>query len=328
MHVLVTGGGGFLGTAICTMLRARGERVRSVSRGDYPHLERLGVEHLRGDLAEPGVAEVAVQGVDAVIHTAALAGIWGDEARYVSANVVATERLLAAVRAAGIRRFVYTSTPSVVQTDGDCEGGDSSTPYAPAPRTAYQRTKIVAEQAVLAAHGPEFWTVALRPRLIWGVGDPHIVPRLAERSRAGRLRRVGSEDRKVDSTYIDNAATAHLCALDRLTGPDVACGGRAYFVSNGEPLPMWQLINALLAASGAPTVERSIPAGLAFAVGAVCEAAWSTLPLAGEPPMTRFLARQLSTANWYDISATRRDLGWEPVVSLEQGLERLRQSRR
>lgn len=326
MHVLVTGGGGFLGTAICTMLRARGEQVRSVSRGDYPQLAKLGVEHLRGDLADPGVAERAVQGVAAVIHTAALAGIWGDEARYVSANVVATERLLAAAQAAGIRRFVYTSTPSVVQTDDDCEGGDGSTPYATAPRTAYQRTKIAAEKAVLAAHGPEFWTVALRPRLIWGPGDPHIVPRLAERSRAGRLRRVGSDERKVDSTFIDNAAAAHLCALDRLTGPDVACGGKAYFVSNGEPWPMWTLINALLTASGAPPVEKSLPAGVAFAVGAICEAVWSTLPLDGEPPMTRFLARQLSTANWYDISATRRDLGWEPAVSMEQGLERLRRA--
>lgn len=328
MHVLVTGGGGFLGTAICTMLRARGEVVRSVSRGDYPHLARLGVEHMRGDLADDGVAERAVQGVDAIIHTAALAGIWGDEARYVAANVVATERLLAAARAAQIRRFVYTSTPSVVQTDGDCEGGDSRTPYARSPRTAYQRTKIAAEKAVLAAHGPDLWTVALRPRLIWGPGDPHIVPRLAERSRAGRLRRVGSDDRKVDSTFIDNAATAHICALDRLTGPEAACGGRAYFVSNGEPWPMWDLINTLLAASGAPTVERTVPAGLAFAIGAVCEAAWSTLPLAGEPPMTRFLARQLSTANWYDITETRRDLGWEPVVSMEQGLERLRRAAR
>lgn len=323
MHVLVTGGGGFLGKAICRALVARGDTVRSISRGAYPELAGLGVEHRKVDLADAAAVSAAVQGVDAVIHTAALAGIWGDEQRYIDANQRGTENLIAAMRTHGVGRLVHTSTPSVVQTDGDCEAGDGETPYAPAPRTAYQRTKIAAEKAVRAANGPDLLTVALRPRLIWGPGDPHILPRLAERARAGRLRRVGSANKKVDSTYVDNAADAHVAALDALQ-PGARLCGRAYFVSNGEPWPMWDLINALLATEGAPQVEKSIPEGVAFAVGTVCEALWSTLPLSGEPPMTRFLARQLATANWYDIRETCADLGWKPAVSMEEGLRRLR----
>ncbi len=323
MRVLVTGGGGFLGKAICRALRARGDEVRSLSRGDYPELAGLGVEHRRGDLADAAVVHAAMEGCDAVIHTAALAGIWGDEERYRLANVVGTENVLAAMRAHGIARLVYTSTPSVVQTDGDCEAGDGSTPYAPAPRTAYQRTKIAAEKAVRAADDATLHTVSLRPRLIWGPGDPHILPRLAERARAGRLRRVGTRNALVDSTYVDNAADAHIAALDRLQ-PGAALCGKAYFVSNGEPWPMWDLINALLEADGAPRVERSVPEGLAFAIGTVCEGLWTALPLGGEPPMTRFLARQLCTANWFDISSTKADLGWSPRVDMQTGLQQLR----
>ena len=323
MRVLVTGGGGFLGTAICRALRARGDDVRSISRGAYPALQALGVEHRSGDLADAAFVREAVRGVDAVMHVAAKAGIWGDEADYVRANVVGTQSVLDAVAAEGIGKLVYTSTPSVVQTDEDCAGGDETTPYAPRPRTAYARTKIEAERRILAANAAALSTVALRPRLIWGPGDPHILPRLAERSRAGRLRRVGAGGKLVDSIYVENAADAHLCALDALA-PTAALAGRAYFVSNGEPWPMWDLINALLAAAGAPIVERAIPEPVAFAAGALCEALWTLLPLAGEPPMTRFLARQLATANWFDISTTRRDLDWSPRVTMTEGLALLR----
>ncbi len=323
MRILVTGGGGFLGTAICRALVARGDAVRSLSRGPHPALAVLGVEHRRGDLVDAEAVATAIAGVDAVIHTAALAGIWGAERDYSAANLTGTLNVLAAMRRHGVGRLVYTSTPSVVQTDLGCEGGDTSTPYAPAARTAYQRTKIAAEQAVVAANGGDLCTVALRPRLIFGPGDPHIAPRLAERSRAGRLARVGAGNPLVDATYVNNAASAHLAALDRLAPGAALCGG-AYFVSNGEPWPLWDLVAALLDAVGAPPVQRQLPQGVAFAAGALCEALWTALPLRGEPPMTRFLARQLSTANWYDIGETRRDLGWQPQVTMQEGIERVR----
>ncbi len=325
MQILVTGGGGFLGTAICRALVERGDAVRSLSRGPHPALAALGVEHRRGDLADAEAVAAAIEGVDAVIHTAALAGVWGDERAYFAANLTGTVNVLTAMRRHGVGRLVYTSTPSVVQTDSGCEGGDASTPYALATRTAYQRSKIAAEQAVVAANGADLSTVALRPRLIFGPGDPHIAPRLAERSRAGRLARVGAGNPLVDATYVDNAASAHLAALDRLA-PGAALCGRAYFVSNGEPWPLWDLIAELLDAVGAPPVRRQVPAGVAFAAGALCEVLWTALPLGGEPPMTRFLARQLSTANWYDISETCRDLGWQPGVNMKEGIARLRQA--
>ncbi len=325
-RALVTGGGGFLGAAIVRQLLQRGVAVRSFSRGDYPDLRALGVETVRGDVADAAAVSAAIAGCDTVFHVAALAGMWGDYATFHRANVVGTEAVIAGCRAHGVRRLIYTSSPSVVQTDGDCEGGDESLPYPPTHRTHYQATKAAGEALALAANGPELATVALRPRLIWGPGDNHLVPRLVARSQAGRLRLVGPGDKRVDTTYIDDAAAAHLCAYDRLCevgAEPAACAGRAYFVSSGDPRPFRQVLGDILTACGEPPVSRSVPPWLAFGLGAALEGAWTLLPLKGEPPMTRFIARQLSTANWYDLSAARRDLGYAPTVSWEEGLERL-----
>jgi nucleoside-diphosphate-sugar epimerase len=236
--------------------------------------------------------------------------------------VTGTENVIAACKKHGVRKLVYTSTPSVVHGGGDLEGADESVPYPDHYEAPYPETKAKAERAVLAANGPELATVSLRPHLIWGPGDPHLVPRILARARAGKLRRVGTRPVKVDVTYIDNAADAHLLAGDRLdVGSPVA--GKAYFISNGEPVDLWEFINRVLAAAGLPPVTMTVSVWKARLAGQVLEWVYRTLRLPGEPPMTRFVASQLSTSHWYDIAAARRDLGYSPGVSVEEGLRRL-----
>lgn len=325
MHALVTGGGGFLGSAIVRRLRARGDAVRSFSRGQYPELEALGVETRHGDLADADAVVAAAEGCDVVFHVAARPGIWGKYADYYRINVEGTRNVLDACRRWHIRRLVYTSSPSVVFNGKDMEGIDESAPYAAHFEAHYPKTKAQAEQLVLAVNGAELATVALRPHLIWGPGDNHLIPRILARARSGTLRRIGNGQNLVDCVYIDDAARAHLLAADRLA-PGAASAGRAYFISQGKPVPLWDLVNRILDAAGLPPVTRGLPTGVAYALGWFLEKAHLLLRLESEPRMTRFLARELSTAHWFNIAAARRDLGYEPQVSLEEGLRRLKES--
>lgn len=327
MKILVTGGGGFLGQALCRGLVERGHEVASFNRGHYPALEALGVRQIRGDLADRDAMIGAAQGADAIFHNAAKAGAWGSYDSYHQANVVGTQNVLDACRAHGIGKLVYTSTPSVThRATHPVEGlGADEVPYGENFQAPYATTKAIAEKAVLAANDANLATVALRPRLIWGPGDQQILPRLVERAKAGRLRIVGDGNNWVDTTYIDNAAQAHFDAFDRLA-PDAACAGKAYFISNGEPWPMRELLNALLTAAGAPRVDKTLSFKAAYRIGAVCEALWKALPLKGEPPMTRFLAEQLSTAHWYSMAPARRDFGYAPRIGMQEGMRRLAES--
>ena len=325
MKILVTGGGGFLGQALCRGLRARGHEVVSFNRGRYHALDALGVAQVQGDLAQRDAVIAAAAGCAAVFHNAAKAGAWGSYHSYHLANVVGTDNVLAACRAHGIGKLVYTSTPSVThRATHPVEGGTADrVPYGEHLKAPYAATKLIAEKTVLAANDAALATVALRPRLIWGVGDNQLLPRLVERAKTGRLAFVGDGNNRVDSTYVDNAAQAHLDAFEHLV-PGAACAGRAYFISNGEPRTMRETLNGLLGAVGAPLVHRTIPFGVAYAAGAVCEGLWHALPLQGEPPMTRFLAEQLATTHWYDMAPARRDFGYVPKVTFDQGLARLR----
>ncbi len=329
MKILVTGGGGFLGQALCRGLVERGHRVVSFNRGNYPVLAQLGVGQVQGDLADAHALIHAADGVEAIFHNAAKAGAWGSYESYHSANVVGTRNVLEACRIHGIGKLVHTSTPSVThRATHPVEGGSADdVPYGENFQAPYAETKAIAEKAVLAANGPGLATVALRPRLIWGPGDLQLVPRLAERARSGRLRIVGDGRNRVDTTYIDNAAQAHFDAFEHLA-VGAACAGRAYFISNGEPRPMGELLNALLDAVGAPRVDKHLSFKAAYRIGAVCEGLWKVLPLRSEPPMTRFLAEQLSTAHWYDMAPATRDFGYVPRVSFDEGLTRLKQSLR
>ncbi|MFT5441379.1 MAG: nucleoside-diphosphate-sugar epimerase [Myxococcota bacterium] len=324
MRALVTGGAGFLGGAIVRRLLARGDSVRSVSRALHPEIESLGAQTVCGDVADADAMRRAAEGCDVVFHVAARVGGWGPHAAYRRINVDGTVNVIEACQSQGVARLVYTSTPSVVHTGVDIEGGDESLPYARHFDSPYAETKAEAERMVIAANGPKLATVALRPHLIWGPGDNQLVPRLLDRARAGRLRLVGGGKKRVDATYIDNAAAAHLLAADRLA-PDAPCAGRAYFIAQDEPAPASELINGVLAAAGLPAETRSIPASVAWCAGASAEALFWALRRKEEPPLTRFAATQLATAHWYDLTAARRDLGYEPSVSTAEGLERLRQ---
>lgn len=322
LRALVTGGGGFLGGAIARRLVARGDVVRSLSRGDYPELRGLGIETLRGDVSDQSAVMRGVEGCEVVFHVAAKAGVWGPSEEYHRANVVGTRNVVEACRSARVPRLVFTSSPSVVFNGRDQEGVDESTPYPDHFEAPYPATKAEAERTVLAANGPGLATVALRPHLIWGPGDNHLVPRILARARAGRLVRIGRDPKRTDATYIDNAADAHLLAADRLAdSPNVA--GKAYFIAQGEPVPLWDLIDAILDAAGLPPVSRSVPVGLAYRAAQVMEALYRGLRLRSEPALTRFVVRELTTAHWFDLSAARRDLGYAPRVSTAEGLVRL-----
>lgn len=326
LRVLVTGAGGFVGGAIARELIERGHSVRSFSRGEHAELAELGITPFRGDLADSAAVDAAAQGCDAVVHAAAKAGVWGPREEYERTNVLGTHNVVSACRRAGVGRLVFTSSPSVV-FDGNHQHGIAEGSGYPSRFLAhYPRTKAAAERIVLEADGPGLATVALRPHLVWGPGDPHLVPRVIERARSGRLRilcRRGQPSGLVDSTFVDNAANAHVLALEKLNERS-PLRGRAYFISNGEPIEMADLLGRILAAAGLPPVAQRFSPLAAYAAGAVLEAAFALLGWSTEPPMTRFVARQLSTAHWFDISAARRDLGYEPRVRLEEGFERLR----
>lgn len=322
MNALVTGGGGFLGLAIVRALRTRGDTVRSLSRQEHSALRELGAEHVRGDVADAAAVSAAMRGCDTVFHVAAKAGIWGAYEEYHRANVLGTENVLAACREHGIRRLAHTSSPSVVFNGRDMEGADESAPYPAHFEAHYPRTKALAEQLVLKANSPSLATVALRPHLIWGPGDNHLLPRLIARAKAGQLRRIGSQRKLVDTLFIDNAADAHLLAADALA-PGATWAGKAYFISNGEPIELWDMVNRMLAAAGLPPVTRTVPAGLAMLLATCFEAAHKLTGNPNEPRLTRFVVREMTTAHWFDISAANRDFGYVPKVTTEEGLRRL-----
>jgi nucleoside-diphosphate-sugar epimerase len=319
-RVLVTGGSGFLGRAIAARLVARGDVVRTLARRQAPGLERLGVEQRQGDIADAAAVERACTGMDAVIHTAAKAGVWGPYEAYYGPNVQGTQNVIAACRRQQVPLLVHTSSPAVIFDGTDMAGVDESAPYPDRFHAPYPETKALAEKAVRAAAGPHLRTVCLRPHLIWGPGDPHLAPRIL--ARTGRLRRVGDGANRVDTIFIDNAAEAHLLALDRLAErPEIS--GRVYFVSQDEPIPLWEMIDRILAAGGKPPVTKSISPKAAIRAGVLCEWLFRTLHLSAEPPMTRFVAAELATSHWFNISAARRDLGYAPKVTIDEGLERL-----
>ncbi len=322
MKVLITGASGFLGNAVARALLARGDQVVALQRGDAPELRAQGAEVVRADLADAKAVAHATQGCTAIIHTAAKAGHWGSYQSYYAANVLGTENVIAAARAQGVTKLVHTSTPSVAHGGGDLAGVDESAPIPKHFRAHYPATKAIAEAMVLAANDQQLSTCALRPHLIWGPGDHHLLPRLIARARAGKLRFVGRPSKRIDTIYIENAVDAHVLALDRLHA-GAALAGRAYFLSNDQPIALDEICNRLIACAGLPRCDRRIPYPLAYAAGCLMELAYTILPLKGEPLMTRFLAEQLSTAHWYDISAAKRDLAYQPRISIDQGLRLL-----
>lgn len=318
--ILVTGGGGFLGKAIVKRLVAGGDRVMSFSRGFYHELSQLGVTQIQGDLADLKAVERACNGVDVVFHAAAKAGIYGKYSDFYHTNVTGTQNILSACRKQNVSRIIYTSSPSVIFDGTDMQGVDESAPYPKTYHAAYPKTKALAEQEVLRSLNNKLRGVILRPHLIWGPEDPHLIPGIIK--RANRLRLIGTGKNRVDTIYIDNAADAHLLAADRLKEhPEIS--GKIYFISQDDPIPLWDMVNYILMAAGLVKIEKSIPRKVAWTIGAFMEVVYKILFISSEPPITRFVANELSTSHWFDISAAKRDLGYIPKISISEGLRRL-----
>ena len=320
-NILVTGGGGFLGGAIVDMLLKRGDIVSSFSRGTYPALEKAGVNQIQGDLSNPEDVHTAVKGMDIVFHVAARPGVWGKFSDYYNTNTVGTKNIVDACLAHGVKRLIHTSSPSVVFTAGDMEGADESVPYATTFHTHYVKTKKLAEDYVLGAVKDKgLQAVILRPHLIWGPKDNNLVPRVIQRAK--KLVKVGKRDNLVDTIYIENAALAHILADEKLS-ENPSLSGRVYFITQDDPIPMWDMINGILNAAGLKPITRSLPHRVVWMIGAVLEGIYTVLRLPGEPKMTRFVADELATAHWFDISAAKNDLGYQPLISTQEGLKRL-----
>ena len=327
MHALVTGGGGFLGRYLCQQLIARGDRVRSFGRGAYPELEALGVEVVRGDITDAAAVADTCKAVDCVFHVAALPGVAMRPQPYYDVNLKGTRNLLIACQKNKVTRLVHTSSPSIT-FDGQAQCGvDESAPlgldWLEKHRSYYSHSKALAEKLILQANCNELKTCAIRPHLIWGPRDQHLIPRLIQRAKSGRLRRVGDGENLVDMIYVENAAQAHLQAADALDQQHSPVAGKAYFLSQGEPVNCWQWIDQILALAELPPVHKSISYRAAWRIGSALENVYRLLRLKGEPPMTRFVAAQLATSHWFDISAARRDFGYEPQVSTVEGMQRL-----
>ncbi len=307
-----------IGASVVDLLLARGDVVTVMQRSPSG---RTDVAEAIGDISDPAAVQRATADIDGVIHLAAKVGVTGRWSAYEAININGTRSLINAARSAGAHRFVHISTPSVAHAGEALVGADAEPAQPDHVRGHYARSKAIAEQHALAENSDEFHLVALRPHLVWGPGDAQLVGRIIERARAGRLALVGSGLALIDTTYVDNAASSMVAALDR--APDI--GGRALVVSNGEPRTVAEILQRILLAAGLPPEIKKVPAAVAIGAGTIAETIWDRTDRSDDPPMTRFLAEQLSTAHWFDQRETQALLQWQPTISLADGFERLQQ---
>ena len=320
--VIVTGGGGFIGKALVHELLGQGAEVVVIGRNRYPALESLGVTCLQGDTRDREFLLHALAGCSTVFHVAAKAGIWGERSEYFAINTTGTNNVIHSCLQNNVAHLIYTSTPSVVFNRVDIEGADESLPYASNPLCHYAASKIVAEKAVLAANCAQLRTVAIRPHLVWGPGDHHLVPRLLERGRAGLLKVVGNGKNKVDIAYIDNVVHAHVLAAVNLQGEGTAAG-KAFFIGQREPVVLWDWVNELFERMGIAPVQARVAFPLAYMVGGCLEVVAHLTRQEEEPRMTRFLAHQLAHSHWFSHRAATEILHYKEKVSSQAGMERL-----
>jgi len=320
-RALVTGGGGFVGKAVVKRLLELGVQTTVLGRHRYKDVELIGAECVVGTVSDPEAMRRVTEGVDIVFHVAALAGIWGDWKEYYTTNVFGTEVVVESCRRNNVPMLVYTSTPSAVFNREDICGGDESLPYAEEYLCHYAKSKVMAERTVLGANSPTLATCAIRPHLIWGPGDPHLLPRLLASGRKKILKRVGDGSNLVDISYIDNVAHAHILAAKNLSELGSAAG-KPYFISQGEPVNLWAWINELFVAMDVEEVKASVAFPVAYRLGGALEMLYKIARLKREPKMTRFLAEQLAKSHYFSIENARKDLGYQPVISTTEGLRR------
>ncbi|MDD9304338.1 MAG: NAD-dependent epimerase/dehydratase family protein [Desulfobacter sp.] len=319
---MVTGGGGFLGKAIVRKLLEKEVTVFSFSRHYYQDLADMGVTQIQGDLGNRECVISAFRGMDTVFHTAAKPGLWGDYDLYYQVNVQGTIHVIEACRENKVQQLVYTSSPSVIFDEFDMENVDESVPYPATYLAPYPQTKALAEKEVVQAAAKGLNAIILRPHLIWGPHDNHLVPGII--ARAKQLKIIGRDDDLVDTIYVDNAADAHILAAEKLeTRPSLS--GNIYFISQNEPISKWKMANAFLSAAGLPPIRGRVSAGTAYAAGWIFEKVFTLFRIQKDPPMTRFAAKELATSHWFNISRAQKDLGYLPKVSTETGLKRLKE---
>jgi nucleoside-diphosphate-sugar epimerase len=327
MNVLVTGGGGFIGSALVHELVKRGFGITSFSRADYPGLREIGVKIKRGGLSDPEAVLEACNGMDIVFHVAAKAGISGYYKDYYETNVTGTENVINACRSKNIRWLIYTSSASVVFDGNDLEGSNESIPYPSRPLSYYTETKAVAEQLILKANSSSLKTIALRPHLVYGPGDNHLFPRIIKQAKTGKLRQIGCGRNFIDVSYIDNVVAAHInaaCAI--MKNPEAS--GRSYFITNGEPVLLWEFIDKILTRAGLEPVKKHVPKGIALPLSVFIEAAHKLFDIKREPLLTRFLVKELSGSHWFNISNARKFLNYNPAISNIEGLMKMIEEQR
>jgi 2-alkyl-3-oxoalkanoate reductase len=320
MNILITGAGGFLGRNLAAALLSKGNRVWNFSRKNHPQLQTMGVDTVCGDLQDEASVSSALKGMDVVFHTASRVGIWGNYKDYYQTNVIGTENVIKGCRANGITRLIYTSTPSVVFDGSDICGADETRPYSKKFYNHYSKTKKIAEQIILRTNDEKLCTVALRPHQIIGPDDPHLVPRLVDAAKHGRLKIVGTGKNLVDVTYIQNAVDAHILAFEKLS-PQSRVAGQAYFVGQERPVVLWDFINEILSRHNLPKITKKVPESVAFNIGLFFECWYKFFRLNGEPPMTRFVSLQFSRSHYFSHQKAKNDFGYEPKISIEQALD-------
>ena len=323
MKALVTGGGGFIGRYVVEKLLDRGDRVRVLGRKNYPELQQLGVEIVQADLGHKQAVEDACRGMDCVFHIGSLTGVWGRRQDFYQTNVMGTRHIISGCQKHGVPKLIYTSSPSVVYDQKDQINIDESAPYPQKYLCPYPETKAIAEKNVLAANDHQkLLTTSLRPHLVIGPRDINLIPKLLNRAREKKLMIVGDGTNKVDLTCVENVAHAHLLAADKLN-PHSPIAGEAFFISQGEPVILWEWINRLLEKMGIPRIKKSISLAKAKKIGWVMEKVYRTFHLQKDPPMTRFVAAQLGTSHYFNISKAKKYLGYQPIISLKEETDHL-----
>ena len=323
MKILVTGGTGFLGRALTKKLRKANYDINVVSRRAPDKKNRIdGVAYHQCDLSRETLSREVMKDVSVVFHAAAKAGVGGRYSDYYAANFIATKNILRASESSSVSAFIYTSSPSVVFSGKPVQNGDESLPYVQNKISPYSHTKALAEKMVLESnHSDTFQTLALRPHLFWGKGDPHLLPKVISRHREKKLRIVGDGNNLVDLTHIENVVHAHLLAMERLLLHQ-NLGGNPYFIGQDEPISLWGWLNELFPKLDLPPLKKCVSFRKAYSIGKITEIAWKALGLRREIPMTRFVACQLAQDHWFSNEAAKRDLGYYPVISMEDALEK------
>lgn len=317
MQILVTGATGFLGSHLTTALLNAGHQVTMLGRDFRPVQPQVaaGAQPLTVDLREHDAVVAACAGVDVVYHVGALSTAWGKYADFQAINVGGTQAVIDGCRQHGVQRLIYVSSPAVIFDGQDHRNVNEGEPYPKRFSSDYATTKKEGEDRVNAAHQQGLATVILRPKAIFGPGDRALLPRLLDRARKRRLPQLGAGTNLVDLTYVDNVVHALLLALDA-----PAAVGNTYFITNGEHVPLWPTIRDVLQQLNLPAPVRTIPLGAALLVARFLER--NARRTGREPLLTRYTVGILARTQTYDISAARRDLGYEPVVSVADGMAR------